>query len=129
MKLLIDTQCWLWMSAHPEKLSRKTHALLMDSSTERLLSAASIWELAIKYQLGKIPLPVAPHDFVPSRLATTQTDTLSISAPHALRAGLLPPHHRDPFDRMIIAQALVEGLVVLTADRAFRKYEVERLVP
>jgi len=117
------------MSAHPEKLSRKTHALLMDSSTERLLSAASIWELATKYELGKIPLPVAPHDFVPSRLATTQTDTLSISAPHALRAGLLPPHHRDPFDRMIIAQALVEGLVVLTADRAFRKYEVERLVP
>lgn len=129
MKLLIDTQCWLWMSAHPEKFSRKTHALLMDPSTERLLSAASIWELAIKYQLGKIPLPVAAHDFVPSRLATTQTDTLSISAPHALRAGLLPPHHRDPFDRMIIAQALVEGLVVLTADRAFRKYEVERLVP
>ena len=129
MRLLIDTQCWLWMSASPERLSKRTQELLRDAGTERLLSVASIWELAIKYQLGKIPLPVAPPDFVPSRLETTQTDPLPISAAHALRVGLLPRHHRDPFDRMIVAQALVEGIAVLTADRVFGRYEVERLAP
>ncbi|HKA30029.1 MAG TPA: type II toxin-antitoxin system VapC family toxin [Candidatus Binatia bacterium] len=77
----------------------------------------------------KLPLPASPYDFVPSRLATTRTDTLPISASHALRIGLLPSHHRDPFDRMIIAQALVEGVPVLTAGRAFRRYAVDHLSP
>ena len=129
MRLLIDTQCWLWMSASPERMSKRTQELLRDTGTERLLSVASIWELAIKYQLGKISLPVAPLDFVPSRLETTQTDALAISAAHALRVGVLPRHHRDPFDRMIVAQALIEGVAVLTADPAFAKYQVERLAP
>lgn len=129
MRVLIDTQCWLWMCATPERLSRKTQALLLDPRTERLLSVASIWELTIKFQLGKLPLPASPYDFVPSRLATTRTDTLPISASHALRIGLLPSHHRDPFDRMIIAQALVEGVPVLTAGRAFRRYAVDHLSP
>jgi len=129
VRLLIDTQCWLWMSASPERLSKRTQELLRDAGTERLLSVASIWELAIKYQLGKISLPVAPLDFVPSRLETTQTDALAISAAHALRVGVLPRHHRDPFDRMIVAQALIEGVPVLTADPAFARYQVERLAP
>jgi PIN domain nuclease of toxin-antitoxin system len=71
----------------------------------------------------------SPYDFVPSRLAATRTDTLPILGSHALRVGLLPSHHRDPFDRMIIAQALVEGVPVLTADRAFRRYGIDRLSP
>ena len=129
MRVLIDTQCWLWMSASPERLSKRTQELLRDAGTERLLSVASIWELAIKHQLGKISLPVSPLDFVPSRLETTQTDALPISAAHALRVGTLPRHHRDPFDRMIVAQAMVEGVAVLTADRVFARYEVERLRP
>jgi PIN domain nuclease of toxin-antitoxin system len=117
------------MCASPERLSRKTQALLLDPRTERLLSVASIWELTIKFQLGKLPLPASPYDFVPSRLETTRTDTLPILASHALRVGLLPSHHRDPFDRMIIAQALVEGVPVLTADRAFRRYAIDRVAP
>jgi len=129
VRLLIDTQCWLWMSASPERLSKRTQELLRDAGTERLLSVASIWELAIKYQLGRISLPVAPLDFVPSRLETTQTAALGISAAHALRVGVLPRHHRDPFDRMIVAQALIEGVAVLTADPAFARYQVERLAP
>ena len=123
MRVLIDTQCWLWMSASPERLSKHTQELLRDAETVRLLSVASIWELAIKHQLGKISLPVSPLDFVPSRLETTQTDALPISAAHALRVGTLPRHHRDPFDRM------VEGVAVLTADRVFARDEVERLRP
>jgi len=91
----------------------------------RLLSAASVWEVVIKYGLGKLSLPVAPGDFVPSRLALTRTAVLDISAAHALRISELADHHRDPFDRMIMAQALVEGLPVLTADRVFRRYGVD----
>ena len=117
------------MSASPERLSKHTQELLRDAETVRLLSVASIWELAFKHQLGKISLPVSPLDFVPSRLETTQTDALPISAAHALRVGTLPRHHRDPFDRMIVAQAMVEGVAVLTADRVFARYEVERLRP
>ena len=131
MRLLIDTQCWLWMSASPERLSKRTQELLRDAGTERLLSVASIWELAIKYQLGKISLPVAPLDFVPSRLETTQTDGLAISAAHALRVGVLPRHHRDPFDRMIAAQAIVEGIHLVSIDDSFDPYfadtEVKRI--
>lgn len=125
MKLLIDTQCWLWMNASPERLSTRNQKLLRDPKNERFLSTASIWEIAIKFQIGKLPLPTAPNDYVPSRLALTLTVPLPISAAHALRVGDLPPHHRDPFDRMLIAQALIEGLPILTADRKFEKYAVE----
>lgn len=89
------------------------------------MSAASIWEIVIKYGLGKLPLPLAPRDFVPSRLAITRTEVLDISGPHALRIAGLPDHHRDPFDRMIVAQALVEGVPLLTAGRALGRYKVE----
>ena len=129
MKVLIDTQCWLWMNASPEKFSDRTRALLLDPDTVRMLSAGSIWEIAIKYHLGKLPLPVAPTDYVPARLALTKTTPLSISVAHALRAGALPPLHRDPFDRMIVAQALVEGVPVLSSDRQLDGYGIRLLTP
>ena len=129
MRLLIDTHCWLWMCAEPERLSARTRSILLDPATIRLLSVASIWELSIKYDLGKLRLPAAPHDFVPSRLATTVTQPLPITDAHALRVSLLPRVHRDPFDRMIVAQALVEGIPVLSADRVFGDYEIDRLKP
>lgn len=129
MRILLDTQCWLWLCASPERLSSKTIARLADPSTARLLSAASVWEMVIKFRLGKLPLPLHPRDFVPSRLAITQTEIVEISAAHALRIADLPEHHPDPFDRMIIAQALVENTFLLTADRAFSAYEVELLQP
>ena len=94
-----------------------------------MLSAASIWEIGIKYHLGKLSLPVAPMDYVPARLALTKTTPLSIATTHALRAGALPPLHRDPFDRMIVAQALVEGVPVLSSDRQLDAYGIRRLVP
>jgi len=129
MKVLVDTQCWLWMNASPEKFSDRTRALLLDPDTVRMLSAASIWEIGIKYHLGKLPLPVAPMDYVPPRLALTRTAPLSISVTHALRAGALPSLHRDPFDRMIVAQALVEGVPVLSSDRQLDAYGIRRLAP
>jgi PIN domain nuclease of toxin-antitoxin system len=127
LRILLDTHCWLWLCAEPERFSKTTLAELADPQTERLLSAASVWEIVIKHGLGKLSLPVAPGDFVPSRLARTRTDVLDISAAHALRIANLPDHHRDPFDRMIVAQALVEGVPLLTADRVMRRYGVEAL--
>ena len=127
MKVIIDTHCWLWLCVSPERISESVLERLSDKGTLRLLSSASVWEIAIKYQLGKLPLPVHPRDFVPTRLETTQTEMLSISGLHALRTADLPQHHRDPFDRMIIAQALVEGVPVVTVDPHFNLYDVELL--
>jgi PIN domain nuclease of toxin-antitoxin system len=129
VKVLIDTHCWLWLCVSPERLSQKTLDRLTRSDTERLVSAASVWEMVIKYDLGKLPLPIHPRDFVPTRLDATQTAVLEISSAHALRTADLPNHHRDPFDRMIVAQALVEGARLLTADRALEAYEVNLLKP
>jgi PIN domain nuclease of toxin-antitoxin system len=117
------------MNVSPEKLSDSTRALLLAPSTERILSAASIWEIGIKYYLGKLALPVAPSDYVPARLALTMTTPLAISGTHALRASSLPAHHRDPFDRMIVAQSLVEGVPVLSCDGQLDAYGIQRLVP
>jgi PIN domain nuclease of toxin-antitoxin system len=129
VRILLDTHCWLWLCAEPERFSKATLAELSDPATERLLSAASVWEIVIKYGIGKLPLPVEPNDFVPSRLATTRTDVLAISVAHALKVAELPDHHRDPFDRMLAAQGLVEGIPLLTADKALRRYKIELRKP
>lgn len=127
MRVLIDTRCWLWLNAEPERLPPKTLELLSRDDTERLLSVASIWEIAIKYTLDKLDLPEPPGRYVPSRLASTLTRAVPIDAEHALRAGALAVHHRDPFDRLIIAQALTERWRIVTVDPKFRAYGV-RLV-
>jgi PIN domain nuclease of toxin-antitoxin system len=128
MRLLLDTSCWLWMTAAPERLSAATRTLLLDERTELYLSAASAWEMAIKYGLGKLQLPVPLEDYLPSRLAAFRTSPLAVEHAHALRVATLPAHHRDPFDRLLIAQAQIENLAILTSDRSFARYEVE-IVP
>jgi len=125
VRVLVDTQCWLWMHLAPERFSRKTRRLLQRRETDLLLSTASIWEIAIKHRLGKLRLPEPVERWVPSRIQAGQTSVLAIEAPHALRVASLPPVHRDPFDRMIVAQALVEGVPVLTSDIALADYGVD----
>lgn len=125
MRLLLDTQCWLWMRAEPERLSQQARGLLVDGSTELLLSAASSWEIAIKYALGKLPLPEPPARYVPDRLREDGIEPLPVTHVHALRVADLPLHHRDPFDRLLVAQARSEGLPLLTADPLIRRYDVE----
>ena len=129
MKILIDTQCWLWLQASPGRFSAATLRLLADPDTEILLSVASSWEIAIKYALGKLALPEPPVAYVPSRLASSGTRGLPIQHAHALHAGALPPHHRDPFDRLLIAQAQLEQLTLLSADRQLAAYDVDLRVP
>ena len=129
MRLLVDTQCFLWMQAAPDRFGPASLELLRNADTEVLLSAASAWEIAIKYALGKLPLPERPQVYVPSRMQTSGTTGLAVVHAHALRVAALPMHHRDPFDRLIVAQAQLEGVPVLTSDHAFDGYDVEVLRP
>ncbi|MFY9821746.1 MAG: type II toxin-antitoxin system VapC family toxin [Thermoanaerobaculia bacterium] len=127
MRILLDTHCWLWMQAAPERLSPGSQALLLDPENQLFLSSVSSWEIAIKYSIGKLPLPLPPAEYVPSRMETSGTSALPILHAHALHVATLPLHHADPFDRLLIAQAQLEGLNILTADRKFGDYEVEIL--
>ena len=124
MRILLDTQCWLWMAAAPERLSRRGRRIVEDADNELLLSAASAWEIAIKHALGKLLLPEPPELYVPSRTIALRTVPLAIEHAHALRVATLPSHHRDPFDRLLVAQALIERLPVMTADPVFKRYGV-----
>ena len=127
MKLLIDTQCWLWWFAEPDRLKEATIAQIVDETNELWFSVASVWEMGIKVKLGKLPLPEPIDRYLFSRMKQLGTRSLEIRADHALQAGGLPLHHRDPFDRMLIAQAQVEGMTIVTSDRMFARYEVEIL--
>jgi PIN domain nuclease of toxin-antitoxin system len=123
--LLLDTHCWLWMLSEPERFSVEALAIVESRDIELLLSAASSWEIAIKYALGRLPLPVPPAKYVPDRIATSGVVPLPVQHAHALEVAELPLHHGDPFDRVIIAQARLEGVPILTADHQFAPYDVE----
>jgi PIN domain nuclease of toxin-antitoxin system len=125
MRLLVDTQCFLWMTAAPKRFGPSTRRLLQSQTTTLFFSAASAWEIAIKHGLGKLALPEAPSAYVEDRLRRTRTTALPVSVAHALRVAELPPLHRDPFDRLLVAQAQLERLSVLTADPQLAAYDVE----
>jgi PIN domain nuclease of toxin-antitoxin system len=110
-------------------LSPQTRALLEDPENQLFLSAASSWEIAIKYALGKLPLPLPPLEYVLGRMETSSTSPLPVQHSHALHAGSLPRHHADPSDRLLVAQAQLENLRILTADPQFEAYEVDLLLP
>jgi PIN domain nuclease of toxin-antitoxin system len=101
----------------------------MSSQHNLYLSAASAWEIAIKTSLGRLSLPMEPAEYVRARLRQSQTVPLAITHEHALRVASLPHHHRDPFDRLLIAQAQIEGLVIMTSDPQFAAYTVEVVQP
>src|SRR5256885_1908265 len=119
MRLLLDTQSWLWMQATPDRLTDRALAMVGDPSVDLALSAASSWEIAIKYALGKLPLPITPAEYVPDRMRSSGVRPLPVTHSHALHVAQLPQHHRDPFDRLLIAQAQLDGLTILTADKVF----------
>lgn len=124
MRFLLDTQCWLWLQTRPERIEAATLALLRDPSHTLYLSAASSWEIAIKHALGKLALPEPPRAYVPSRMKLSGTTGLPVQHRHALEVAELPPHHRDPFDRLLVAQARCEDLVLVTSDPVFEAYQV-----
>lgn len=124
MRYLVDTHVWLWMLTAPERIGGEAGGVIADGGTELLLSAASSWEIAIKYAIGRLSLPEAPETYVPARMHATGLQSLPVSHMHALRVAALPRHHDDPFDRLLVAQAQLEGLTVITADVAFDGYDV-----
>lgn len=124
-RILLDTECWLWWHFHPERLGAKAEALLEERGKPLLFSAASSWEIAIKVALGKLELPFQAERFVPEQLAEDGIVGLPIEHAHALRVASLPPHHADPFDRLLVAQVQLERAALLTADPQMFKYEIE----
>jgi PIN domain nuclease of toxin-antitoxin system len=125
MKFLLDTNVFLWGLSAEHKLNARAQDILTSSSSELYFSAAGSWEIAIKFALGSLTLPGAPSEFIPQALRSWEIRSLDITHEHALRTGKLPAHHRDPFDRLLIAQALEEKMTLLTADRVFQKYKLD----
>jgi PIN domain nuclease of toxin-antitoxin system len=123
MRLLLDSHVVVWWSAYPGRLRASTREAIASPDNEVLLSAASIWELGLKIARGKLRLP----DGYAARLIAAGLEELPVSIAHAGRATTLPPLHGDPFDRLLIAQALEEGLVLVTSDRAIAGYDVPTL--
>lgn len=122
-RLLLDTHALMWWLTDDPALSAPARAAIADPVNEPLVSTTSVWEIAIKRSLGKITAP----DDLPDRIIDDGFQWLPISADHAWRVRRLPLHHRDPFDRLLVAQALAEGLPIVTADRNLERYGVEVL--
>lgn len=127
MRLLLDTHVFLWVQTAPARLKRQL-TLIEDERNELLVSAASSWEIAIKYQLGRLPLPEEPARYVPSRMQTIGAQQLPVEHAHALAVAELPVLHGDPFDRLLVAQAQLEELTILTADQTVAQYPVATIL-
>jgi len=126
-RMLLDTHSFLWFVTEDAKLSAVAERLIADATNEPILSAACVWEIAIKVSIGRLPIPAPIESFIPEQLRINRISLLPIELKHLFEITRMPLHHRDPFDRMLIAQAIVEGLPVVGADPAFDKYPIQRL--
>ncbi|MEX0784074.1 MAG: type II toxin-antitoxin system VapC family toxin [Dehalococcoidia bacterium] len=127
MRLLLDTEVWLWAHFARRQLLPGALASLEDPDNERFVSVATWWEISIKHALGKLPLPEPLDAYLPSRLGATAASLLEIRPAHVIGVAALPHLHRDPFDRLLISQAHSEGLTLVTADADIARYEVDVL--
>lgn len=125
MKYLLDSGVWLWSITTIERVNAFGREIIESGRSEIYFSAASAWELSIKARLGKLVLPSPPAQCIPAFMAKQRLRPLPVTHLHAVKVYDLALHHSDPFDRLIIAQAILEEMTVLTADRLFRKYPVE----
>ena len=123
MRVLLDTHAFLWFVTDDPRLSRRARRAIVDAA-EAWLSIASCWEMAIKLSLGKLTLTSPIDRFLSEQLAANGLQLLHIELPHATRVAALAWHHRDPFDRLLAAQALAEDLTIVSSDRVFQKYGV-----
>lgn len=126
MKLLLDTHAFLWMHTEPERL-RSVHAAVVNSPDPVLLSAVCAWEIAIKASVGRLPLPDPAAEWVPSRTRASGLTPIPIEHADVLAVADLPQIHRDPFDRLLVAQSRALGAPLVTADPIFERYDVECL--
>ena len=127
MRLLLDTATFLWLVEGDPKLSTAAGEAIADAANQVFLSAASAWEIAIKHGLGRLHLQGSPEELVPQQRRLHRVDTLPITEDTTLQVGKLPSIHRDPFDRLLVAQAIVGGLTIVTPDRLIKAYPVPPL--
>ncbi len=124
MQVLLDTNAFLWWVTNDPKLSAKAKTIISNPQNDIFFSIVSAWEIVIKVQIGKLPLPETPDIYLPSRIAYYDFQTLSIEMVDVLKIWQLETHHKDPFDRLLIAQSQTHSLPILTADSKFSLYDV-----
>jgi len=128
MRVLVDTHVFLWWSSERgARVSERAREILSDGANDVAMSTVSAWEIAIKVGTGRLALPDLIERYLPDRIRHHGFDLLPVELAHALRAGALPHIHTDPFDRLLIAQAQVEGIPLMTADPAIARYDVETI--
>lgn len=127
MRVLLDTHAFLWAVTGDERLSEVARGLIADPSNDVLFSAASALEIALKSARGRLSLPESPDTYLVTRIAAFGFTPLPVDVAHAIRAGILPPHHWDPWDRLLTAQAQLEAVPILTVDPHIRRYDVETI--
>lgn len=124
MNILLDTCTFLWITQNASELTSTARVCFQDPGNSVYLSSVSVWEIVVKHDLGRLPLPDSPERFVPAMRAGHGITPLPLEEEAALQLGKLPERHKDPFDRMLVCQALVHGLVILTPDEMIRQYPV-----
>lgn len=124
MNYLLDTHVFLWLDHKPKSLSESVKAICSDSSNALFLSIVSVWEIQIKVQLGKLNIPTSVTEIVSNQISANQIKLLNIDLQHVYRLSALPPHHKDPFDRLLIAQAIHEQLILLSDDSMIKHYPI-----
>ena len=127
MKVLLDTCAFLWLVTDDPKLSQLAKEIFLDSGNELLLSAVTGFELTIKHSLGKLRLTEAPKEFIPNRIEANGLTEFPRSLKHTYALQNLPLHHKDPFDRLLVAQAIVNQIPLLSADEQLSAYDITRL--
>jgi PIN domain nuclease of toxin-antitoxin system len=125
MRILLDTHIFLWFISGDTQLSTHVRDAIRNPDNEVYLSAVSLWEAIVKYQLGKLPLPEHPETYLPKQRDLHQIASLALDESSVAQLAKLPPLHRDPFDRMLICQALQNGLIIATVDAAVHAYSVK----
>ena len=124
MKILLDTCAFLWLTTDAPELSDKAKILFQNTSNAVYLSSVSVWEIIVKHQLGKLPLPSAADDFIKQQCEKHFVEYLSLDEKAVFNLSRLPNHHRDPFDRMLVCQAIAYDLNILTSDKLIMEYPV-----
>jgi PIN domain nuclease of toxin-antitoxin system len=127
VKLLLDTHTFLWAITGDQRISQRVTATILDSANEVYVSVASSWEISIKYSLGKLRLPQSPDHYLPAQRTAAGFKLLLVDEPEVCQVHRLPPIHRDPFDRLLIAQANCYGMTLATDDSIFSAYPVRTL--
>ena len=124
MRLLLDTHAFLWWASEDPALSATARRQIESPRNDVFVSPVSAWEIVLKAGLGKLTTPSPVDEFIPEQMARNRFDVLPLSITHVLQVSHLPEHHRDPFDRLLVAQAMVEGLSFVTGDQHMSRYDV-----